>query len=95
MLGVSIGKQKETALADAVIDYVTVLHATYLYADYLAVNISSPNTPQLRKLQGSRYLADLLSALMSEGRMLAESYGIAKRPLLIKIAPDLDWGGAG
>ena len=92
VLGVSIGKQKDTALADAVIDYVTVLHATYMYADYLAVNINSPNTPELRKLQGSRYLADLLSALMSESRILAQKHGIAKRPLLIKIAPDLDWG---
>ena len=91
VLGVSIGKQKDTALADAVIDYVTVLHATYIYADYLAANISSPNTPELRKLQGSRYLADLLSALMSESRMLAQKHGIAKRPLLIKIAPDLTW----
>jgi dihydroorotate dehydrogenase len=92
VLGVSIGKQKDTALADAVIDYLTVLHATYMYADYLAVNISSPNTPELRNLQGSRYLADLLSALMSESHMLAQKHGIVKRPLLVKIAPDLNWG---
>ena len=91
VLGVSIGKQKDTALTDAVVDYVAVLHATYMYADYLAVNISSPNTPELRKLQGSRYLPDLLSALMSESRMLAQKHGISKRPLLIKIAPDLAW----
>ena len=52
----------------------------------------SAHTPQLRKLQGSGYLANLLSALMSENRMLAQKHGIAKRPLLIKIAPDLDWG---
>lgn len=91
VLGISIGKQKETALSKAVSDYVTVLHATYIYADYLAVNISSPNTPELRKLQGSLYLADLLRALMSENRMLARKHGVARRPLLIKIAPDLAW----
>ncbi len=91
VLGVSIGKQKETALVDAVRDYVTVLHATYQYADYLAVNVSSPNTPELRKLQGSRYLADLLQALISEGRSLAEKHDVPRRPLLVKIAPDLTW----
>jgi len=91
VLGVSLGKQKETPLVDAITDYLAVLHTVFPYSDYLAVNISSPNTPELRKLQGSEYLGELLGELMSENRILAQKYGIVRRPLLIKIAPDLTW----
>lgn len=89
VLGISIGKQKETPLANAIEDYITVLRAVFPYADYLAINISSPNTPELRQLQGSKYLGDLISALMSENMTLANARGIKRRPLLIKIAPDI------
>lgn len=91
VLGVSLGKQKETPLADAVHDYVTVMQAVYPYADYLAVNISSPNTPGLRDLQGGDYLGHLLRTLMGEGQKLAYQYQISPRPLLVKIAPDVSW----
>lgn len=89
VLGVSLGKQKETALEDAAADYVAVMQAVYPYADYLAVNISSPNTPGLRELQGGRYLDNLLRELADENHRLAEGQGIPSRPLLVKIAPDL------
>jgi len=89
VLGVSLGKQKETSLAEAAADYVAVMRAVYPYADYLAVNISSPNTPGLRELQGGRYLDDLLAALAAENRDLAARAGVAPRPLWVKIAPDL------
>ena len=56
ILGVSLGKQKETPLAEAAQDYVSVMQAVYPYCDYVAVNISSPNTPGLRDLQGGDYL---------------------------------------
>ncbi len=89
-LGVSLGKQKETPLDQAVGDYIEVMRAVYPYADFLSVNVSSPNTPGLRQLQGSRYLSALLRELQGEGKFLAESLGISRRPLLLKIAPDLE-----
>ena len=89
ILGVSLGKQKETPLAEAAGDYIAVMQAVYPFADYLAVNISSPNTPGLRELQGGDYLGQLLGALVAENEKLAVAHGIAKRPLFIKIAPDL------
>ena len=91
ILGVSLGKQKETPLAEAVGDYLTVMRAVYPYADYLAVNISSPNTPGLRDLQGGDYLGHLLTALMAAGTAEAARLNCPPRPLLVKIAPDLGW----
>ncbi len=89
VLGVSLGKQKETPLEDAAGDYVAVMRDVYAYADYLAVNISSPNTPGLRELQGGRYLHQLLTTLRDESQGLAAATGIAPRPLWVKVAPDL------
>jgi dihydroorotate dehydrogenase len=91
ILGVSLGKQKETPLAEAASDYVAVMRAVYCYADYLAVNISSPNTPHLRVLQEGEYLKRLLASLQAENTALANSHSLVKRPLLVKIAPDLTW----
>ncbi|MBX3058482.1 MAG: quinone-dependent dihydroorotate dehydrogenase [Anaerolineae bacterium] len=91
ILGVSLGKQKETPLAEAAQDYIAVMQAVYLYADYLAVNISSPNTPGLRDLQGGDYLGHLLRALTAENQKLAYQHQLTPRPLLVKIAPDLAW----
>ncbi len=91
ILGVSLGKQKETPLADAASDYTAVMQAVYPYADYLAVNISSPNTPGLRDLQGGDYLGRLLRALQAENKRLASHHEVETRPLLVKIAPDLTW----
>lgn len=90
-IGVSLGKQKETPLADAALDYMLVMRAVYRYADYLAVNVSSPNTPGLRHLQGREYLHHLLHTLRVERDVLAGRYEGRKRPLLVKIAPDLSW----
>jgi dihydroorotate dehydrogenase len=89
VLGASLGKQKETPLDEAGADYVAVLRAVYPHADYLAVNVSSPNTPGLRQLQGRRYLESLLGQIQEENRRLSP-VGIG-RPLLLKIAPDLSW----
>lgn len=92
ILGVSLGKQKETRLADAVGDYLVVMEHMYRFCDYLAVNVSSPNTPGLRDLQGGEYLGHLLKTLVKVGRRLAGEYGVGERPLLLKIAPDLTRG---
>jgi dihydroorotate dehydrogenase len=91
ILGVSLGKQKETPLTEAAADYIAVMQAVYPHADYLAVNISSPNTPGLRDLQGGRYLRHLLAALQQENGQLAQKHGVRQRPLLVKISPDLIW----
>lgn len=86
-IGVSLGKNKDTALADAHRDYCAVLECLYPYADFFVVNISSPNTPDLRKLQGREYLIDLLSRLSATLDSLAENQ--YRKPLLVKLSPDL------
>lgn len=88
-IAISLGKNKSTTLTDAVQDYVALLNTLYPYGNCFVVNISSPNTPDLRKLQTRAYLADLLSQLTQTIRSLAQ--GQSPKPLLIKIAPDLDW----
>lgn len=91
LLGVSIGKQRETALADAAADYAEVMKAVYDVADYLAVNVSSPNTPGLRELQHRAYLEQLLATLEEENQALATARQSVTRPMLLKISPDVTW----
>ncbi|HVW40464.1 MAG TPA: quinone-dependent dihydroorotate dehydrogenase [Amycolatopsis sp.] len=86
-LGVSIGKSKVVPLDEAVDDYRASLRALYPYADYFAINVSSPNTPGLRSLQDKSALADLLSELHAASATLAGDR--AATPLLVKVAPDL------
>jgi dihydroorotate dehydrogenase len=68
------------------------MRAVYPHADYLAVNVSSPNTPGLRELQGGRYVGQLLAGIDAENEALAKQHGLPPRPWLVKIAPDLSWG---
>lgn len=89
VLGVSIGKSKITPLEEATDDYVKSFELVYNVADYIAVNVSSPNTPQLRELQQSEQLTALLSALQSRGRELQQRYQ-RQVPLLVKLSPDLE-----
>jgi dihydroorotate dehydrogenase len=89
VLGINIGKNFDTPIERAVDDYLAGLDAVYDRASYVAVNISSPNTKNLRELQSSDALDALLSALMSRRGDLATRYGQAK-PLVVKVAPDLD-----
>lgn len=86
-LGISIGKSKATPLEAAVEDYLTSMRVLYPFADYFAVNVSSPNTPGLRQLQDAEALRALLHALNVEGARLAA--GRDPHPVLVKIAPDL------
>ena len=85
VVGVNIGKTKAVELADAVADYVVTTHALAPYADYLVVNVSSPNTPGLRQLQELDALRPLLTAVRGEARRVTGRHV----PLLVKIAPDL------
>lgn len=93
VLGVSIGKQKETPAneIDRVIqDYVSSIDKLYLYGDYFAVNVSSPNTKDLRSLQERNALEQLLRALLETLDELAVVHNHPKRkPLCVKIAPDI------
>jgi dihydroorotate dehydrogenase len=90
-LGISLGKSKVTPVQSAVGDYLTSLRAVYPYADYIAVNVSSPNTPGLRGLQDRGPLDELLGALTAEAGSLAwtHSQGSTPVPVVVKIAPDL------
>ena len=91
VLGVSIGKSKITPLDEATADYIASFELVYNVADYIAVNVSSPNTPQLRELQQSEQLSSLLSALQARGRELQQRYQKSV-PLLVKLSPDLERG---
>jgi len=86
-LGISIGKTKVVPLAEATEDYLRSLRILAPYADYLAVNVSSPNTPGLRSLQDADQLGDLIRALVSEAWRLADPGPPV--PILVKLAPDL------
>lgn len=89
VLGINIGKNRDTALENAVDDYQTALAQVYPYADYVTINISSPNTPGLRDLQHGEELEKLLSSLKQEQSRLEAVHG-KYVPLAVKIAPDLD-----
>ncbi len=86
--GVNIGKNAATPLEQATSDYVTALQAVYEYADYVAINISSPNTQGLRQLQEGAQLRPLLQALLATRAELAERIGW-RVPLVVKLSPDL------
>ncbi len=90
-VGINIGKAKATPLERAVEDYLQCYRVLVDQADYFTVNISSPNTPGLRDLQGAGYLRTLLHALQEENRGYARKLGHPPRPLLLKIAPDLSF----
>lgn len=89
IIGFNIGKNKVTPNENAADDYLICLRKAYPVADYIAVNLSSPNTPGLRDLQGAEASARLLETLKSEQAKLAETHG-KHVPLLFKVAPDLD-----
>lgn len=89
VIGINIGKNKTTPNEQAVDDYRICLRKAYGHADYIAVNISSPNTPGLRDLQRGDELKQLLDALQNERRRLAVEYRHVV-PLALKIAPDMN-----
>ena len=83
ILGINIGKNKDTPLENAADDYLKCFEALHLYADYFTINISSPNTPGLRGLQEREPLINLLSQMGTANKLI-------NKPILVKIAPDLD-----
>jgi dihydroorotate dehydrogenase len=89
ILGLNIGKNATTPIERAVDDYLACLDGVYPHADYVTVNISSPNTKNLRALQSDEALDALLSAIRDRDRSLAKQHG-RRVPIFVKIAPDLD-----
>ena len=90
VIGGNIGKNKNTTNEDAVKDYLICHDVLFPYVDYFVVNVSSPNTPGLRALQQKEPLKLLLRELMRQNAKLALAQGIPAKPLLLKIAPDLN-----
>ena len=88
VLGINIGKNADTAVEDAVSDYLICLEKVYNYASYVTVNISSPNTKNLRSLQSGHALTELLETLKKRQLELAEEYQHYV-PWVLKVAPDL------
>ena len=89
LLGLNIGKNAATPIENATDDYIVCLNGVYPYADYVTINISSPNTKNLRSLQSDEALDQLLGALAQQREKLAAEHG-KRTPLFVKIAPDLD-----
>ncbi|HSI55603.1 MAG TPA: quinone-dependent dihydroorotate dehydrogenase [Ramlibacter sp.] len=89
ILGLNIGKNAVTPIEDATSDYITCLDGVYPHADYVTVNISSPNTSNLRSLQSDEALDGLLGAISKRRAALARQH-VRRVPIFVKIAPDLD-----
>lgn len=87
VIGVSIGKNFDTPIEEALNDYVFCLNKVYEVADYIVINISSPNTEDLRKLESERYFESLISSLKVSHQDLSKNHGY--KPLLLKISPDM------
>ena len=89
VLGLNIGKNADTPIERAIDDYLLCLEKVYPYASYVTINISSPNTKNLRQLQGKSELDALLGTLKGAQQRLADQYG-RYVPIALKIAPDID-----
>lgn len=90
VLGINIGKSRAVDLENATADYLACFDLIYQFADYIVVNVSSPNTPGLRELQRADALEALLGALQERNVELAKRHQRSTTPLLIKIAPDVN-----
>jgi len=89
VIGVNIGKNKHTELDDAYQDYKFSFEKCFEYADYFAINVSSPNTEGLRQLQQKKFLDEILKSLQELNKELDETYSSAAKDIFLKIAPDL------
>ncbi len=90
-LGVNIGRSKVVENKDAAADYLFTFERLYPYGDYFTLNVSSPNTPYLRELQEKNQLVDLLDIIQARNREMARQLKINEKPVLVKIAPDMEF----
>jgi len=88
-VGVNIGKARRVPNAEATADYLKTFDRLWPYGDYFVVNVSSPNTPGLRELQARESIEDIVSSLRARNAELARQQGARPRPLLVKVAPDI------
>ncbi|HEY1269498.1 MAG TPA: quinone-dependent dihydroorotate dehydrogenase, partial [Candidatus Binatia bacterium] len=93
-LGINIGRTKIVATKDAAADYLFTFETLFRYGDYFTLNVSSPNTPELRDLQQKGHLANLLATIQSKNRELAAASHIPEKPVFVKIDPDMDFAQA-
>ena len=93
-LGINIGRSKIVETKDAAVDYVFTFDKLYPYGDFFTVNVSSPNTPQLRDLHQRDLLQGLLRAIQEKNYQLSSRSGTTPKPVLVKIAPDMDFSQA-
>ena len=93
-LGINIGRSKMVETKDAVADFLSAFEKLYPYGDFFTLNVSSPNTPQLRDLQEKHLLKGLLQAVQEKNRELAARAGHVPKPVLVKIAPDMEFSQA-
>jgi len=90
-LGMNIGRTKSVETKDAVADFLACFEKLFPHGDFFTLNVSSPNTPNLRDLQEKSLLRDLLSAVQEKNRQLAAGVKIEPKPVFVKIAPDMDF----
>ena len=90
-LGMNIGRTKVVATRDAVPDFLYCFEKLFSHGDFFTLNVSSPNTPNLRDLQEKTLLRELLSAVQEKNRELAARAKIASKPVFVKIAPDMQY----
>ena len=93
-LGINIGRSKIVETKDAVADFVSAFDQLYPYGDFFTLNVSSPNTPQLRDLQERELLQGLLQAIQGKNDELSSRSGQTPKPILVKIAPDMEFSQA-
>lgn len=93
-LGINLGRSKIVATKDAVADFLSAFDRLYPYGDFFTLNVSSPNTPQLRDLQEKNLLRGLLRAIQEKNRSLSGRFAHKPKPVLVKIAPDMEFSQA-
>jgi dihydroorotate dehydrogenase len=90
-LGINLGRSKIVETKDAVADFLSAFDQVYPYGDFFTLNVSSPNTPQLRDLQEKNLLQGLLRAIQEKNRELAGRFAHKPKPVWVKIAPDMEF----
>ncbi|MGE5816825.1 MAG: quinone-dependent dihydroorotate dehydrogenase [Deltaproteobacteria bacterium] len=93
-LGINLGRSKIVETKDAVADFLSAFDRLFSFGDFFTLNVSSPNTPQLRDLQEKNLLQGLLQAIQERNRDLAVRAGVKPKPILVKIAPDMEFSQA-
>jgi dihydroorotate dehydrogenase len=91
-LGINIGRSKVVKTEDAAKDYLFTFERLYPFGDFFTLNVSSPNTPNLRDLQEKKLLEDLLKAIQTKNRELAEGKKSQRKPIFVKVDPDMSFG---